>query len=62
MDHNIGKTIDKRIEEGYTGETAIRKDAVKAVSIVLTGTHERMIELEKTGQPGRMGTMLTRSG
>ena len=51
-DHNIGKTIDKRIEEGYTGETAIRKDAVKAVSIVLTGTHERMIELEKTGRLG----------
>jgi len=51
VDHgaNIMRTIDKRIEEGYTGETAIRKDAVKAVSVVLSGTHDRMIEIEKTG-------------
>jgi hypothetical protein len=55
VDHgdNIMRTIDKRIEEGYTGETAVRKDAVKAISMVLTGTHERMIELEETGQLGK---------
>ena len=50
--NNIMRTIDKRIEEGYTGETAIRKDAVKAINVVLSGTHERMIEIEKTGHLG----------
>lgn len=47
---NIMKAIDKRIQDGYKGKTAIRKDAVKALSMVLTGTHEQMSELEKTGQ------------
>lgn len=37
--------IAKRIEEGYTGKKAIRKDAVKFLTLVLTGTHEDMKQL-----------------
>lgn len=38
----LSQAINKRIAEGYTGEKAIRKDAVKYLSIVMTGTHENM--------------------
>ena len=39
---NLQQRIDKRIKEGYTGKTAIRKDAVTHLNIVLTGSHEDM--------------------
>ena len=42
--------IQDRISEGYTGTTAIRKDAVKALSLVFTGTHEDMKSIEKDPQ------------
>ena len=34
--------INRRIQEGYKGKTAIRKDAVTHLNIVLTGSHEEM--------------------
>ncbi|MBN1987664.1 MAG: plasmid recombination protein [Prolixibacteraceae bacterium] len=50
------KDINRRIDEGYTAKNAdgslrsIRKDAVKAVGLILSGSHERMKELEKDGK------------
>lgn len=41
----LHQAIKKRIEDGYTGEKAIRKDAVRYLSIVMTGTHENMEEI-----------------
>ena len=41
----LHQAIKARIEEGYTGKTAIRKDAVKSINIVLSGSHERMVEI-----------------
>ena len=39
--------IKKRSEEGYKGEKAIRKDAVRYLNIVLTGSHAEMKAIEK---------------
>jgi hypothetical protein len=39
--------IDKRIEEGYKGTKAIRKDAVKYLTHIMSGSHEDMKELFK---------------
>jgi len=39
---SLSQAIQSRIAEGYKGKTAIRKDAVKSLSLVLTGTHEDM--------------------
>jgi hypothetical protein len=49
IDHgqNLDRAIEARIKQGYTGKTAIRKDAVKSISLILTGSHERMKEIEK---------------
>lgn len=44
--------INDRISEGYTGKTAIRKDAVKALSLVFSGTHEDMKAIE--ADPAKM--------
>lgn len=41
----LHEAIEKRISEGYKGEKGIRKDAVKFLSHVLTGTHEDMKEI-----------------
>lgn len=38
----LHEAIKERIEEGYKGKTAIRKDAVKYQTHVLTGSHEEM--------------------
>ncbi|MDN3606366.1 MobV family relaxase [Kaistella yonginensis] len=38
--------IEKRISEGYKTQKAIRKDAVKYTTHILTGSHERMKEIE----------------
>lgn len=43
---SLGKSVQQRIEKGYKGKTAIRKDAVKFLSLILTGTHDRMKEIE----------------
>jgi len=47
----LHKAINDRIEEGYKGKTAIRKDAVKYQTHVLTGSHDDMKKIfsnEKT--------------
>ena len=41
----LHEAIDKRISEGYKGEKAIRKDAVKYCTHVLTGSHDKMKEI-----------------
>lgn len=41
----LGERIQRRIEEGYKGKTAIRKDAVTHLNIVLTGSHDRMQDI-----------------
>ena len=47
---NLNHAIQARIKAGYTGQAAIRKDAVKSINLVLTGSHERMKELEQEGK------------
>jgi hypothetical protein len=47
---NLQKRIDDRIREGYTGKTAVRKDAVTHLNIVMTGSHDDMIRLQKEGK------------
>lgn len=42
---NLTQSINERIREGYTGKTAIRKDAVTSISMILTGSHEPMNRL-----------------
>lgn len=42
---SLPNAINQRIEEGYQGKKAIRKDAVKYLSLVLTGSHEDMTKL-----------------
>lgn len=49
---NLTADINKRIKEGYTGEKAIRKDAVKSLRFILSGSHDRMKEMEK--EPGKI--------
>lgn len=43
----LNKAIEKRINDGYKGNKAIRKDAVKYTTHILTGSHDKMKELEK---------------
>lgn len=43
----LSAAIKERIKEGYNGDTAIRKDAVKYINHVLTGSHDAMIEIFK---------------
>jgi len=42
---SLNKAVEERIEEGYTGAKGIRKDAVKYIPMVLTGTHEDMLRI-----------------
>lgn len=42
--------IKARIKEGYTSKRKINDNAVTHLKIVLTGSHERMKELEENGQ------------
>jgi len=42
----IQEAVNRRIKSRYTGTKKIRKDAVKSVSLILSGSHERMIEIE----------------
>ena len=41
----ISERVNQRISEGYKSKKAIRKDAVKYISLVLTGSHEKMKEI-----------------
>lgn len=42
----LQERINGRIQEGYKGKTAIRKDAVTHLNIVLTGSHKEMKAIE----------------
>jgi hypothetical protein len=46
----LGEGIKQRIKEGYQGKKAIRKDAVKAMSMVFTGSHTEMKEIFNSKQ------------
>lgn len=48
---SLPEAINQRIAEGYQGKKAIRKDAVKYLSLVLTGSHEDMVKL--ASEPAR---------
>jgi len=37
--------INERIKEGYKGKKGLRKDAVKFIPMVMTGSHEEMKEI-----------------
>lgn len=39
--------VAQRIEEGYTQDRKLRKDARKALGVILTGSHKRMKAIEK---------------
>lgn len=43
----LHQAIEERIKEGYKGKKAIRKDAVKYTTHILTGSHETMKEIER---------------
>ena len=44
--------VDWVISEGYTGKRALRKDAVKAIELVLTGSHKPMTQIHEAGKLG----------
>ena len=43
---SLSELVDKRISEGYRLSKAIRSDAVKALGLIMTGSHDRMKEIE----------------
>lgn len=43
---SLSELVDQRVAEGYTKQKAIRSDAIKALGLVMTGSHERMKEIE----------------
>lgn len=47
---SMKKDIDERIQEGYTSTRKIRTDAVRAVGVILSGSHEQMKEVQKSGR------------
>lgn len=44
---SIKQRVDERIAEGYKGKMAIRKDAVRQLNVILTGSHEQMVAIGK---------------
>lgn len=46
----LQESIDKRINEGYKMEKAIRKDAVKATNVILSGSNHQLLKLEGEGK------------
>lgn len=44
---NLTNDVNQRIKEGYTKKKAIRKDAVKAMRVVLSGSPEQMQRISK---------------
>lgn len=49
QDKGIREKIEERLAEGYTGKRAIRKDAVRSVGVIFSGSHEQMKKIEKAG-------------
>lgn len=43
---SMKKDIAQRIEQGYKGTKAIRKDAVKSCGVIFSGSHEQMKKIE----------------
>lgn len=43
---SIAALVEKRIAEGYRLHKAIRSDAIKALGLIMTGSHDRMKEIE----------------
>lgn len=44
---SIPNSVEQRLKEGYKKTTKIRNTAVKYVATILSGSHERMIEISK---------------
>ena len=49
QDKDIREKIEQRIEEGYTGKRAVRKDAVRSVGVIFSGSHDHMKRIERLG-------------
>lgn len=49
----LQERIDTRIKDGYKGQTAIRKDAVTHLNIILSGSHEPMKDMKSKGKINR---------
>ena len=47
---SMKKDIDERIREGYTSSRKIRTDAVRAVGVILSGSHEQMKKIQASGR------------
>lgn len=47
---SMKKDIDERIQEGYTSTRKIRADAVRAVGVILSGSHEQMKKIQASGR------------
>jgi hypothetical protein len=47
---SLTTAINERIAQGYKGKKKLRSDAVKAINIVLTGSHEGMKRIEELGR------------
>ena len=47
---SMKKDIDARIQEGYTSTRKIRTDAVRAVGVILSGSHEQMKKIQASGR------------
>ena len=43
---SLSELVEQRISEGYKLSKSIRSDAVKALGLVMTGSHDRMKEIE----------------
>lgn len=44
----LHQAIEQRIKDGYKSQKAIRKDAVKYTTHILTGSHDKMKEIERS--------------
>lgn len=47
---SLKKDVEARISEGYKSDRKIRTDAVKAVGVVVSGSHEQMKKIEAAGK------------
>lgn len=56
-DKPLTEDVNALIASRYKGKKALRSDAVKALKFVLTGSHERMVELSR--DPKQMNAWLT---
>jgi len=49
-DGNLMRAIKERIADGYKGGKAIRKDAIKAISLIMSGSHDIMMTIQEEGK------------